>query len=91
MAKSKSAPKKEAPNAKAKAKKETVLEAPVLPKVETPVTPIQEQQPSKPDLPKCGPNERLFESPDGRIYKGPRDMSSIPDPLHDGIEINQRR
>lgn len=43
------------------------------------------------DKRKLGPKERYFESPDGRIYIGPIDQPSIPDPLHHGREINPMR
>lgn len=57
------------------------------PKEETKVAPVHET----PALPPCGPNQRYFEAPDGRILVGPKDASSIPDPLHDGAEINPKR
>lgn len=41
--------------------------------------------------PKLGPKQKYFETPDGRIYAGPDDMSSIPDPLNPGREINPMR
>lgn len=41
-------------------------------------------------LPPLGPKEKYFEAPDGRVFVGPHDASSIPDP-RTGHEINPMR
>lgn len=61
------------------------------PKEEKAVEVPAEAPAKKPALPSCGPNQRYFEAPDGRIYVGPRDASSIPDPLNEDVEINPKR
>lgn len=42
-------------------------------------------------LPKLASGEQFFESPDGRIYSGPADQHSIPDPENPRTEINPMR
>lgn len=55
---------------------------------ETPAAPETTQVKEAPSP--LGPKERYFEAPDGRIYKGPIDAPSIPDPIT-GKEINPMR
>lgn len=46
--------------------------------------------PKEPELPPCGAHQRYFEAPDGRVLVGPKDLSSIKDPIT-GHEINPMR
>lgn len=43
------------------------------------------------ELPALGPKQKYFESPDGRVYAGPAQFQSIPDPDNPNIEINAQR